>query len=48
VETNVPFGPDVFRLRIPPSADPITLDELRKSGPLGTAAANGPEAPRSR
>jgi hypothetical protein len=31
VETNVPLGADVFRVEIPPSADPITEDELRRA-----------------
>lgn len=31
VETNAPLGDDVFRLEIPPSADPITVDELRRA-----------------
>ena len=31
VETNVPLGNDVFRQEIPPSADPITVDELRRA-----------------
>ena len=31
VETNVPLGDDVFRLEIPPFADPITVDELRRA-----------------
>jgi len=31
VETNMPLGPEVFRLEIPPSADPITVDELRRA-----------------
>ena len=31
VETNVPLGPEVFRVDIPPSADPITVDELRRA-----------------
>jgi hypothetical protein len=34
VETNVPLGPDVFRVRIPASAEPITLEELKQVGPL--------------
>jgi hypothetical protein len=34
VETNVSLGADVFRVQIPASAVPITLDELRRSGPL--------------
>jgi hypothetical protein len=33
VETNVPLGADVFRVQIPPSAAPITLDELRHARP---------------
>lgn len=39
VETNTPLGPEVFTVLIPRSAEPITIDELRASGPL---------APRSR
>jgi hypothetical protein len=31
VETNVPLGNEVFRLEIPSSADPITVDELRRA-----------------
>jgi hypothetical protein len=31
VETNVPLGPDVFRVEIPQSAIPITVDELRRA-----------------
>jgi len=34
VETNVPLGPEVFRVQIPASADPITLEELKRVGPL--------------
>jgi hypothetical protein len=33
VETNVPFGADVFRVTIPASAQPITLEELRRARP---------------
>jgi hypothetical protein len=29
VESNVPLGPDVFRVEIPRTAHPITLEELR-------------------
>lgn len=36
VELNPSLGPDVFTIQIPPSASPITLDELKVSGPLGT------------
>lgn len=35
VEVNVPLGPEAFEVKIPASADPITLDELRRAGPLG-------------
>jgi hypothetical protein len=38
VELNVPLGPEVFQVRIPASAQPISLDELKASGPL---RANG-------
>jgi hypothetical protein len=33
VETNVALEADVFRPAIPPGADPITLDELRRARP---------------
>ena len=32
VEMNAPLGPDVFEVKVPPSAQPITLDELQRSG----------------
>jgi outer membrane lipoprotein-sorting protein len=35
VDVNVPLGDAVFRLEVPPDADPMTLDELRRAGPLG-------------
>jgi len=35
VELNTPLGADVFQLPRTAAADPITLDELRQSGPLG-------------
>ena len=38
VEPNAQLGPEVFRVQVPASASPITLDELKNSGPLG---ANG-------
>ena len=47
VETNARLGPEVFRVQIPPDADPITLDELRRSGPLGTASDSTPKTPRT-
>jgi hypothetical protein len=39
VETNVPLEADAFRVQIPAGADPITLDELRQSGPLAETAS---------
>jgi hypothetical protein len=33
VETNVPLGAEVFQVDVPPSARPITLDELRRARP---------------
>lgn len=33
VETNLTLGPDVFRVEIPRTAQPITLDELRHARP---------------
>jgi len=33
VETNIALGPEVFRVQIPPDADPITLEELRRARP---------------
>jgi len=33
VETNVPLGADVFRVDVPRSAEPMTLDELRHARP---------------
>jgi hypothetical protein len=38
VELNPTLGDDVFRIQIPASARPISLDELKQAGPLG---ANG-------
>jgi hypothetical protein len=35
VETNTSLPAEAFQVRIPPSADPISLDELRRAGPLG-------------
>jgi len=40
VEVNVPLGPDAFRVPIPPSAVPISVNELRESGPLAAGAAS--------
>jgi len=33
VSLNEPLGPEVFRVQIPPSAAPITLEELRHARP---------------
>jgi hypothetical protein len=38
VELNAAMAADVFRVRVPPDADPITLDELKRSGPFGAPA----------
>jgi len=38
VDLNVPLGPEVFQVEIPPDAAPLSLEELRRSGPLGTEA----------
>ena len=35
VEINVPIDPRAFALEIPKDAVPLTLEELRRSGPLG-------------
>jgi len=35
VDVNVPLGPEAFRLQQTAGADPISLEELRRSGPLG-------------
>jgi hypothetical protein len=34
LEANVDLGAEVFRVDVPPEAKPLTLDELRDSGPL--------------
>src|SRR6266851_5601580 len=41
VELNPRLGAAVFEVRVPPSADPITIEELRQSGPLAGANASG-------
>lgn len=35
VEVNPELGAEVFMIRVPDSVEPITLDELRRNGPLG-------------
>jgi hypothetical protein len=32
---NPSLGPQAFTIEVPADAHPITLDELRKNGPLG-------------
>ena len=34
VETNVPLDPETFTIQIPTTAEPISLEELRRSGPM--------------
>jgi hypothetical protein len=34
LEANVALDPGTFRINVPPDAKPLTLDELRESGPL--------------
>jgi hypothetical protein len=41
IDVNMPLDDSVFTVQVPPDAQPITLDELRRSGPFGLAAANG-------
>jgi hypothetical protein len=36
VDVNTPLGPEVFTVRIPPDALPVTLDELRAAGPMAS------------
>jgi hypothetical protein len=35
VEVNVAVPSEAFRVNVPASAAPITLEELRQAGPLG-------------
>jgi hypothetical protein len=44
VDTNVPIDVDAFRVENPPGSEPISLEELRDSGPLG-GSASGPDGP---
>jgi outer membrane lipoprotein-sorting protein len=39
VETNVPIDAEAFRVQVPSGSDPITLEELRESGPLSEVAS---------
>ena len=46
VEMNARLGPEVFRVQIPPDAEPITLEELKRSGPLGSSSADSTQRTR--
>jgi hypothetical protein len=39
LETNVPIDSRAFEVVVPPDAAPLTMDELRQSGPLADRAA---------
>jgi hypothetical protein len=39
VDINASLGPEVFRVKIPDSAVPVSLTELRESGPFGDSRA---------
>lgn len=41
VEINVALAPRVFEVEVPRDAEPLTLDELRRAGPLGEARTEG-------
>jgi hypothetical protein len=41
VETNVPIPDEAFTVNVPPDAAPLTLDELRQSGPMRDETAAG-------
>jgi hypothetical protein len=43
VELNVPINDEAFTIRIPPNTEPITLQELKDAGPLGTGGAGKAE-----
>jgi hypothetical protein len=39
VELNVALDADAFRIQTPPGAEPITIDELKRSGPLSNTSS---------
>lgn len=41
VDIDVPIAAPAFQVRLPPAVTPITLDELRRMGPIGIASASG-------
>ena len=46
VEANARLGPEVFRVQIPPDAEPITIEELKRSGPLGSSSDDSTQRTR--
>jgi outer membrane lipoprotein-sorting protein len=44
VDVNVALQPDVFQVDVPPDATPLTLDELRRTGPLGGSGVDPHES----
>lgn len=40
LEINTPIDPKAFEVNVPSDAIPLTLEELRRSGPLGEGARN--------
>lgn len=45
VDANADLGAEVFAVAVPESAVPMTLDELRRRGPLGEQAVREPSSP---
>jgi hypothetical protein len=45
VDINVPLEPAVFQVEVPRDAVPLTLDELRRAGPLGEARRQSATVP---
>jgi hypothetical protein len=39
VDLNIPLGAEVFQVEVPEDATPLTLDELRRAGPLGAGVS---------
>jgi hypothetical protein len=39
VDINVTLGPEVFQVEVPDDATPLSLQELRRAGPLGDSSA---------
>ena len=37
VNINLPLDPEVFAVDVPAGAEPLTIEELRRAGPLGGA-----------